>query len=208
MRTSGERPVYGLGWYADQFQGTNIAWHQGFWNYFHLYVKFLDPDYSLIILTNSTTLGQFTSSEDVSVMRYPVVLAFYKLFIMDMGLGDRVVGITKFCIHPEAWFRSKARVGGTKQVDMDKVRALKPDLIIGNKEENTQADIEALEQEYPVWMSDVRDLDGALDMIRRVGLLTGTTRRSEALVSGIERAFAGLRPLTPPRSAAYLIWRG
>jgi ABC-type Fe3+-hydroxamate transport system substrate-binding protein len=125
----------------------------------------------------------------------------------DLDLGDRVVGITKFCIHPEAWFRSKARVGGTKQVDMDKVRALKPDLIIGNKEENTQADIEALEQEYPVWMSDVRDLDGALDMIRRVGLLTGTTRRSEALVSGIERAFAGLRPLTPPRSAAYLIWR-
>ena len=125
----------------------------------------------------------------------------------DLDLGDRVVGITKFCIHPEAWFRSKARVGGTKQVDMEKVRALKPDLIIGNKEENTQADIEALEQEYPVWMSDVRDLDGALDMIRRVGLLTGTTRRSEALVSGIERAFAGLRPLTPPRSAAYLIWR-
>lgn len=125
----------------------------------------------------------------------------------DLDLGDRVVGITKFCVHPEAWFRSKARVGGTKQVDMDKVRALKPDLIIGNKEENTQADIEALEQEYPVWMSDVRDLDGALNMIRRVGLLTGTTRRSEALVSGIERAFAGLRPLTPPRSAAYLIWR-
>ena len=88
--TSGEPSVYGLGWYVDQFQGTNIAWHQGFWNYFHLYVKFLDPDYSLIVLTNSTTLGQFTSSEDVSVMRYPVVLAFYKLFIMDMDPGDSV----------------------------------------------------------------------------------------------------------------------
>jgi CubicO group peptidase (beta-lactamase class C family) len=88
--TSGEPPVYGLGWYVDQFQGTNIAWHQGFWNYFHLYIKFLDPDYSLIVLTNSTILGQFTSSEDVSVMRYPVVLAFYKLFIMDMDPGDSV----------------------------------------------------------------------------------------------------------------------
>lgn len=125
----------------------------------------------------------------------------------DLGLGERVVGITKFCIHPEHWFRGKARVGGTKQVDLDKVRALKPDLIIGNKEENTQADIEALEQEFPVWMSDVRDLDGALDMIRRVGVLTGTTSRSEALVSGIEHAFATLQPTTPPRSAAYFIWR-
>jgi CubicO group peptidase (beta-lactamase class C family) len=88
--TSGEPPVYGLGWYADEFQGTQIAWHQGWWNYFHLYVKFLDPEYSLIVFTNSTTLGQFTSSEDVSVMRYPVALAFYKLFIMDMDPGDMI----------------------------------------------------------------------------------------------------------------------
>ncbi|MBK7942053.1 MAG: ABC transporter substrate-binding protein [Flavobacteriales bacterium] len=124
----------------------------------------------------------------------------------DLGLGERVVGITKFCIHPEAWFRGKARVGGTKQVDLDKVRDLRPDLIIGNKEENAQADIEALEREFPVWMSDVRELDGALDMIRRVGALTGTTSKAEALATGIGHAFATLQPLTPPLSAAYLIW--
>jgi len=88
--TSGEPPVYGLGWYVDEFQGNQIAWHQGWWNYFHLYVKFLVPEYSLIVFTNSTTLGQFTSSEDVSVMRYPVALAFYKLFIMDMDPGDMI----------------------------------------------------------------------------------------------------------------------
>jgi CubicO group peptidase (beta-lactamase class C family) len=88
--TSGEPPVYGLGWYVDEFQGTKIAWHQGWWNYFHLYVKFLDPDYSLIVFTNSSTLAEFTSPEDVSVMRYPVALAFYKLFIMDMDPGDMI----------------------------------------------------------------------------------------------------------------------
>lgn len=124
----------------------------------------------------------------------------------DLGLGDRVVGITMFCIHPEAWFRNKARVGGTKQVDLDKVRALKPDLFIGNKEENAQADIEALEQEFAVWMSDVRDLDGALDMIRRVGALTGTGGKAGELITGIEKAFAGIQPLSAPLSAAYLIW--
>jgi ABC-type Fe3+-hydroxamate transport system substrate-binding protein len=127
--------------------------------------------------------------------------------LYDLGLGDRVVGITKFCIHPEDWFRSKARVGGTKQVDLDKVRALKPDLIIGNKEENTQADIEALEREYPVWMSDIRDLPDALDMIRRVGCLTDTANQATALTNAIEHAFGRLRPITPPRSAAYFIWR-
>ena len=124
----------------------------------------------------------------------------------DLGLGDRVVGITKFCIHPEEWFRTKVRVGGTKQVDLNKVRALKPDLIIGNKEENAQADIERLEREFPVWMSDVRDLDGALDMMRRVGILTSSDSKAEELITGIEQAFFSLRPLSPALSAAYLIW--
>lgn len=125
-----------------------------------------------------------------------------------LGLGDRVVGITKFCVHPEAWFRTKPRVGGTKQVDLEKVRALKPDLIIGNKEENERADIEALEQEFPVWMSDIQDLDAALNMIRSVGAFTGTTERAEGMTQEITAAFAHLQPVKPELSVAYFIWRG
>lgn len=125
----------------------------------------------------------------------------------DLGLGDRVVGITKFCIHPEEWSRSKTRVGGTKKVDLAKVRALVPDLIIGNKEENTQADIAALEREFPVWISDIRTLDNALDMVRRIGALTGTGARADAIAQRIAAGFADLRPLPSPLSVAYLIWR-
>ena len=73
-----------------EFQGTKIAWHQGSDCFSHLYVKFLDQDYSLIVFTNSATLAEFYSPEDVSVMRYPVALAFYKLFIEDMDPGNMV----------------------------------------------------------------------------------------------------------------------
>ena len=127
--------------------------------------------------------------------------------LYDLGLGVRVVGITRFCIHPEEWFRSKARVGGTKQVDLDKVRALHPDLIIGNKEENTQADIEALGREFPVWMSDVKDLDSALDMIARIGVLTGTTAQATTITAEIRTAFQCIEPVSPTLSAVYLIWQ-
>ena len=58
------------------------------------------------------------------------------------NLEKEVVGLTKFCIHPNEWFQSKARVGGTKNVDFDQIKALSPDLIIANKEENTKEDIE------------------------------------------------------------------
>lgn len=125
----------------------------------------------------------------------------------DLGLGERVVGNTKFCVHPEEWFRNKPRVGGTKKVDIEKVRALKPDLIIGNKEENERADIEALEQEFPVWMSDVRDLRGAMEMIVRVGEITATTQGAEDLGDRVAAGFLRLERLPEHLSAAYFIWR-
>ncbi|MBK9422468.1 MAG: ABC transporter substrate-binding protein [Flavobacteriales bacterium] len=127
--------------------------------------------------------------------------------LFDLGLGDRVVGITKFCVHPKEWFNTKVRVGGTKQVDLAKVRALEPDLIIGNKEENDQADIEALEREFPVWLSDVKNLDQAFEMIERVGELTGTIPEASRIHAGIRSAFEDLQPLTSPLSAAYFIWQ-
>src|SRR3954469_25049625 len=70
--------------------------------------------------------------------------------LYDLGLRDEVVGITKFCVHPKEWFRSKTRVGGTKKYDLEKIKALEPDLIIGNKEENEQEQIEALMKNYNV----------------------------------------------------------
>ncbi|MBS1938163.1 MAG: ABC transporter substrate-binding protein [Bacteroidetes bacterium] len=124
-----------------------------------------------------------------------------------LGLGDRVAGVTKFCTRPAEWFRTKPRVGGTKKVDIGKIRALQPDLIIGNKEENERADIEALELEFPVWMSDVNDLEGALDMICRVGRLTGTAAMAEAMAAKVAARFAALQPLPVARRTAYLIWR-
>ena len=127
--------------------------------------------------------------------------------LYDLGLGERVVGITKFCVHPETWFKTKHRVGGTKKVDMDKVRALKPDLIIGNKEENERKDIEALEKEFPVWMSDVRSLHHAAHMILHVGAMTGSEKKAEQIVRDIAQAFEGLKPMEQPLTAAYLIWR-
>ncbi len=79
----------------------------------------------------------------------------------DLNLNNRVIGITKFCIHPKYWHQEKTRVGGTKNVDFAKINHLQPDLIIGNKEENNKEDISKLAQDYPVWMSDIHNLNDA-----------------------------------------------
>src|ERR1044071_8173916 len=78
--------------------------------------------------------------------------------LFDLGLNDEVVGITKFCIHPAEWFQTKTRVGGTKQLKIDIIHELQPDLIIANKEENAREQIEELEKKFPVWISDINNL--------------------------------------------------
>ena len=127
--------------------------------------------------------------------------------LFDLGLGSRVVGLTKFCIHPPEARQTAAIIGGTKNFDFAKIEALKPDLIIGNKEENYQTGIKELAARYPVWLSDISTLSQALDMIRRVGFIAGAKDRGEQLAAEIAGSFAAL--VTPQLliSAAYFIWR-
>jgi ABC-type Fe3+-hydroxamate transport system substrate-binding protein len=127
--------------------------------------------------------------------------------LFDLGLGNRVMGVTKFCIHPAEARQQAAIVGGTKNFDFTKIDALKPDLIIGNKEENYQAGIEQLAEKYPVWMSDISTLTDSLDMIRRVGLITGRKPAADSLADEITSSFAALPGFSVPISAAYFIWR-
>ncbi len=124
--------------------------------------------------------------------------------LADLGLDEQVVGITKFCVHPKKWFKAKKRVGGTKNVDLDKVKALKPDLIIANKEENAQPDIEQLQKEYPVYVSDIFNVKDALKMMADVGVLTNTGDQTDELRKKIKKRFKKL-PQYKGR-VLYFIW--
>jgi len=127
--------------------------------------------------------------------------------LADLGLEQQVVGITKFCVRPERWFRTKTRVGGTKKLHLERIRALQPELILANKEENEREQIQTLAAEYPVWVSDVRTLEDALGMILSVGELTDRADRARTLAEQIRRGFEGLQGLGPALRAAYFIWR-
>lgn len=127
--------------------------------------------------------------------------------LYDLGLGDAVVGITKFCVHPEEWFRNKTRVGGTKSLDVEKIKELNPDLIIANKEENTQEEIEALAKDFPVWVSDIHNIPQALQMIQVVGQLTGRENETNKLVDDIVWGFKNIKRAPQPKRVAYYIWK-
>ena len=124
--------------------------------------------------------------------------------LADLGLDDEVVGLTRFCVHPEGWKRRKAIVGGTKTVDPERVAALRPDLVLAAKEENVPDQVEALAA--PVFVTDVATVADAVAMIRTVGALVGRAEAAGALADRVARGFASLAPPRRVR-AAYLIWR-
>lgn len=126
--------------------------------------------------------------------------------LFHLGVGDRVCGITKFCVHPPDWFKTKTKVGGTKKINLEVIDQLQPDLIIGNKEENDEAQIRQLCEKYPVWMSDIVDWSSAMQMITCVGDLVGESEKSEVLVHNIEVRFKNVTQ-SSPRKTLYLIWK-
>lgn len=123
-----------------------------------------------------------------------------------LGLEDQTVGITKFCVHPKEWSLNKRRVGGTKSIDVQLIIDLNPDLIIANKEENVQSDVEVLSQHFPVWLTDVNTLEEANRMIQDIGKLTGKPTEAIRLATQIQGEFSQLGPYPPVRSC-YLIWK-
>jgi ABC-type Fe3+-hydroxamate transport system substrate-binding protein len=137
----------------------------------------------------------------VSVVPSQTELLFY------LGLNEEVVGITKFCTYPINKFKTTTKIGGTKQLDIAHIKALKPDLIIANKEENEKNQIEELMKFCPVWVSDINDLPGAIDMIEKVGLLVNKQSEAIALSSLIKHQFDKLTRMQSPLRVAYFIWR-
>jgi len=152
-------------------------------------------------LGRTVTLNQFPPKRIISLVPSQTELLY------DLGLDEEVTGITKFCVHPEHWFRNKERVGGTKNVNIEKVKSLQPDLILANKEENLKEQIEQLEKIAPVWISDITTFDDALQMIKSIGEITNTREKALSLILHIVKNFSQLKTGNRQLATACLIWR-
>ena len=128
-------------------------------------------------------------------------------FLYALGMGERVVGITKFCIYPEIWFQTKTRIGGTKTPDFDKIKALTPDLIIGNKEENQEDDITRLRELAPVYMSDVNSIEDMYEMIRDLATILGVAAEGPRWVEQWKAYLNRNSHKGQGKKALYVIWK-
>lgn len=153
----------------------------------------------------SDQLGRKVSL-NLPIKRIVSVVPSQTELLYDLGLEEEVAGITKFCVHPNEFFRSKRRVGGTKKLNFDSIRELNPDLIIANKEENDQMQINELANSFPVWISDIYNLEDALAMISSVGAITNREEKAAWIVKAISASFSAIKT-GPVKRVAYFIWK-
>ena len=102
-----------------------------------------------------------------------------------LGLGDRVAGVTTYCDYPpEA--ETKEKVGDTQRPGIEKIIALKPDLVIVSRASQLEQFVTRLSDlGVPAYVSSPSSLEGVLESIERLGELTGTEDRARALVSNL-----------------------
>jgi ABC-type Fe3+-hydroxamate transport system substrate-binding protein len=131
--------------------------------------------------------------------------------LCDLGLADQLVGRTGFCIHPWEMVKTIPKVGGTKDVLMDRVRDLEPTHVVVNVDENLKEDAETLREFVPHVV--VTHPQGPLDnlyLYRQMGETFRVEPAAERLCAEFERAYARATAAAterPPRSVLYLIWR-
>ena len=124
-----------------------------------------------------------------------------------LGIDERLVGRTNFCIHPADKLWSVPKIGGTKQVRYDAISELKPDLIIAEKEENTPEIVAMLSEKYPVFVTEVKGFDSAIRMIGDLGTLCDASQFADQLIAEIMLSFEKIMPANKRVKTAYFIWK-
>lgn len=129
--------------------------------------------------------------------------------LFDLGLEDELVGVTKFCVHPFHLKATKTIIGGTKQINIAKIQALQPDIIIANKEENTLEIVAQLKEICPVWVTDVLTIEDSIQVIRDFGNLFNKRTDAQKWIQKITFGLTDFQEFIKSKSAqkaAYFIW--
>ncbi|MEA2569984.1 MAG: hypothetical protein QOI24_1985 [Acidobacteriota bacterium] len=123
--------------------------------------------------------------------------------LFDLGAGDVVVAITDFCIFPPGL--ALPRVGGTKNPDVDAIRALEPDLVYMNLEENVKRHGDAIEAFAPLFVTEPKSVDDVASLIATLGAIHH--RDSQPLVAALNGALNAARFTAPSFRFLCPIWK-
>ncbi|MET3538664.1 ABC transporter substrate-binding protein [Chryseobacterium limigenitum] len=127
--------------------------------------------------------------------------------LFDLGLTENeVIGRTKFCIHPEEKVKNVAVIGGTKNINIEKIKALQPDIILANKEENIKEQVEALMEDFKVVVTNIETIEDNYYLLKNLGLLFNKEEKAQQFNLKTYEVLSQAK-IEFPIKVAYLIWK-
>jgi len=127
--------------------------------------------------------------------------------LFDLGLTENeVIGRTKFCIHPEEKVKNVAVIGGTKNINIEKIKDLQPDIILANKEENIKEQVEALMGDFNVVVTNVETIEDNYYLLKNLGLLFNKEEKAQQFNLKTYEVLSQAK-IDSPIKVAYLIWK-
>ena len=130
--------------------------------------------------------------------------------LYDLGLESSIVGITKFCVHPNHLLKTKTIVGGTKQINLEKIKALQPDIILCNKEENTKDIVNACNTICTVHVSNIETISDCIEMINQYGEMFQKQKEALNVSEEIQKNLKDFQNYIQEKSTlkvVYFIWK-
>ena len=130
--------------------------------------------------------------------------------LVDLGLEDDIVGVTKFCIHPAGLKKIKTVVGGTKNINIEKIKALQPDIILCNKEENSKGIVQICEEIAPTHVSDIYTINDNLALIKQYGQVFSVENEASEIIAKINSELSNFKEFIKnkePKKVVYFIWK-
>ncbi|WP_172276889.1 ABC transporter substrate-binding protein [Chryseobacterium sp. LAM-KRS1] len=127
--------------------------------------------------------------------------------LFDLGLTENeIIGRTKFCIHPKDKIKNVPVIGGTKNLNIEKIKGLQPDLILANKEENIKEQVEALMEDFKVVVTNVETIEDNYYLLKTLGNIFQKEERAKAYNLKIYEVLNQTK-ISSKIKAAYLIWK-
>ncbi len=154
-------------------------------------------------------IGQIIELQNVPERIISLVPSQTELLV-DLGLETNIIGVSKFCVHPESIREKASVVGGTKKVNVKRIQSLNPDFILCNKEENTKEMVDELQKIAPVWVTDIYTVEDCFEMIDTLGKVFQVTEKADVLITEIQQKrkdFLKSIAHIPHKKVLYLIWK-
>ncbi|MBI9038391.1 MAG: ABC transporter substrate-binding protein [Bacteroidales bacterium] len=127
--------------------------------------------------------------------------------LCELGLADKIIACTDYCVHPIDVVKNFNKIGGPKNFSEEKILNLKPDIIFAVKEENETCKINRISKKVPTYVFDINSIQEGIEMIKTLGNIFEIQNISDCFIEKMQEGYKNLTKVNSNIKCLYLVWK-